>query len=133
MAIAERLHLVTVTVLALGLVACDLSEVLVGREWIIVVENESDEPARLVVANDEVPIGEVVGWANPPVVAPRSTMEVTFSVPTGERWAIFVNPGPETGALLTAGDLPAGGSGRLPITIVIDSDGNPSTRRPAQH
>ena len=46
-------------------------------------------------------------------VAPGETVDVTFTVPPGEGWAIFVNPGPQLGPLILAIDVPPDASGRL--------------------
>jgi hypothetical protein len=119
---------IAIFAVAFGLVGCDGSPFSPAgsREWIIVVENKSDAFVRLMVAEDEVPIGDQVGTARPAMVAPHMAIEVTFTVPSGQgAWAIFVNPGPEDGPLILAGDVPAGASGRLPLTISVGPEGSP--------
>lgn len=56
--------------------------------------------------------------------APRTKVEVVFTVPPGSDWAIFVNPSPERGPLLIARDVPLGVTGRLPISFGVDRQGN---------
>jgi hypothetical protein len=99
--------------------------------WIIPVQNTSGRPAVLAVAKDESPIGDLVGTAQPAVVPAGQTIDVTFTVP-GDRqgWAIFVNPTPNIGALITAPDVPPGATGKLPLTISVDQAGNPSVSVP---
>jgi hypothetical protein len=63
-------------------------------------------------------------------VAPHATVDVTFDVPAGRTWAIFVNPGPDRGPLITAADVPPGVVGRLPITIGIGPNGEPWAQGP---
>jgi hypothetical protein len=123
----RRTFLLGLVVIIFGLVACGgtLSNLGGSRQWIIVVQNDRDAPARLMVAEDELRIGDQVGTAKPATVAPRTTMEVTFTVPSGQGpWAIFVNPGPVLGPLILAGDVPIGAAGRLPLTILIGADGS---------
>jgi hypothetical protein len=90
-----------------------------GRVWVLEVVNRSARPATLVVAEDEATMGDTVGTATPSVVPPGATVLVTFGVPPGEAWAIFVNPRPDMGPLLTPGDLP------LADGIEIALDGSP--------
>lgn len=132
--IALRLLGTTALVLAIG---CEANVLLPDRVlpagwrvWVINVENMSDQPARLVVAEDVPPIGEVVGLADPAQVPPQTTMDVRFEVPPGEGWAIFVNPGPERGPLLLARDVPADVAGDLPLLISIAPNGDPGTTVP---
>jgi hypothetical protein len=101
------------------------------RVWIIPVENMSGRPAVLAVAKDGSPMGELVGTAQPAVVPAGQTIDVTFTVPTDRQgWAIFVNPSPTLGALITASDVPPGVSGRLPLTVNVDQQGSPSVTVP---
>ncbi len=93
------------------------------REWRITVENLDAAPARLMVAEDESPIGELVGTAEPATVPPGATQEVVFTVPPGDGWAIFVNPSPLNGPLILASDVPADVTGALPLGIGIGADG----------
>lgn len=97
-----------------------------SRIWVIPVANESNLPAVLAVAKFEGPMGEAVGRADPATVPPGATIDVTFTVPAGQGWAIFVNPGPNGGALITSSDVPLHRNGRLPLTISVDAQGNPS-------
>lgn len=117
-------------------VACDaVPQVLRpgSRIWIIPVQNMSGRPAVLAVAKDESPMGDLVGAAQPGVVPAGQTMDVTFTVPPDRQgWAIFVNPSPQLGALIGASDVPPGVSGRLPLTISVDEQGNPAVTVPSE-
>jgi hypothetical protein len=58
--------------------------------------------------NEQGALGRLVGSATPRVVAPGTTVEVTFLV-TAEGvtdWWIFVNPGSENGAMLAGIGVP---------------------------
>jgi hypothetical protein len=101
-----------------------------ARRWIITVENMSAQPARLFVAEDESPMGRSVGTADPSTVPAGATQDVVFTVPPGQGWAIFVNPGPSLGPLILAQDVPPGVSGELPLTIGIGPDGSPYSSVP---
>ena len=94
-----------------------------SREWVIPVENLSAEPARLLVAEDIPGIGQTVGTATPETVAAGATESVTFTVPPGDEWAIFVNPGPDRGPLILARDVPSDASGPLPLHISVGANG----------
>jgi hypothetical protein len=99
-----------------------------GRRWIIEVDNQFAQPASLLVAVDGAPgpatnIGPTVGRATPSTVPPFSKIDVTFDVPAGTGWAIFVNPDPHGGPLILASDVPANATGKLPVTINIDPRG----------
>ena len=74
-----------------------------------------------------MPIGEQVGTAVPDTVPPGASQEVVFTVPPGEGWAIFVNPGPQLGPLILARDVPADFVGTLPLVIGVGPDGAPYT------
>lgn len=115
----------TAMVIAWLLTACSVVNVAPpgSREWRIIVENLDAAPARLMVAEDEAPIGELVGTAEPATVAPGATQEVVFTVPPGDGWAIFVNPSPLNGPLILARDVPADVTGALPLKIGIGADG----------
>jgi hypothetical protein len=103
------------------------------RQWIIPVANESNLPVFLAVAEDSSPMGNPVGNAQPNTIPPKATVDVVFSVPpAGLDWAIFVNPGPNRGPLVTARDVPAGVAGRLPLAIFVDLNGEPSVRAPGE-
>ncbi len=97
-----------------------------SRQWIIPVENLSAQPVRLFVAEDELQMGESVGTAVPATVAPGSSERVTFTVPPGDGWAIFVNPGPDRGPLILSSDVPPDASGPLPLRISVGPEGHPS-------
>jgi hypothetical protein len=90
-----------------------------ARPWSVTVMNRDSRPATLFVAEEteEGLLGRLVGSVTPNVVPPETTMEVTFLLPaTGEtRWLIFVNPGPNDGALLAETDLPL--AGQILITV----------------
>jgi hypothetical protein len=95
-----------------------------GRRWIITVENQSAQPAVIVVAEDTMPMGPVVGRVTPGTIPPLTAIDVTFDIPAGRTWAIWINPGrPDEGPLFTAPDVPPGVVGKLPITISISPDG----------
>ena len=88
-----------------------------GRLWTVKVVNRSPRPATLVVA-DETEAGDagpLVGTVTPSVVPPGATVKVTFALPAkgSTGWAIFVNPGPDTGPLLTWTDAPLAGEIRI--------------------
>lgn len=76
------------------------------------VQNDSARPAHLFVARVGQPVGAVVGTPKPDTVPPATTMDVTLGLPPDGEWAIFLNPDPEGGPMLTAADVPAGFSGR---------------------
>jgi hypothetical protein len=96
-----------------------------SRQWIINVDNQSGEDARLFVALDTMPVGDLVGIADPPTVPANTRRDVVFTVPPGQDWAIFVNPSAQRGPLLLAMDVPPDVTGRLPITFAIDARGEP--------
>lgn len=96
-----------------------------ARQWIITVENMSRKPANLFVAEDLGQMGQSVGIADPSMVPAGATQDVVFSVPPGQGWAIFVNPGPKMGPLILAQDVPPEAAGSLPIRIGIGPDGSP--------
>ena len=102
-----------------------------SRVWIIPVQNTSPRPALVAVAEDRSPMGDLVGTAQPAAIPAGQTVDVTFTVPSDRAdWAVFVNPGPNLGALITAADVPPGVSGRLPLTILVDAQGNPGVTVP---
>ena len=92
-----------------------------ARQWTVRVVNRSSRPATLFVADETEQglLGRLVGRATPNVVAPGSTVKVTFLLPAkGSRaWSIFVNPGPNDGPLLLGTDVPLKGE------IVVTADG----------
>jgi len=102
------------------------------RVWVITVTNDAALPAVLSVAEDTGAQGRIVGTADPPRVAPGASAEVRFTVPPGTGWAIFVNPGPDTGPLILASDVPGGASGALPLDIHVARDGSPSVTAPGE-
>jgi hypothetical protein len=113
-----------------GLLPGDPARPAGGREWVITVTNNSNEPAILAVAEDVPNMGALVGTAQPSSVPPRTTQDVVFTVPPGDGWAIFVNPSPERGPLIISQDVPPNVSGRLPITIDIGPNGDPGAAMP---
>ena len=127
--------LAVVGAIALVAVGCGTSLDLLRppgtREWIIPVHNASARPAILVVATDGPGMGAAVGSASPATVPAGATIDVVFTVPPGDGWAIFVNPGPNLGALIGARDVPPDRSGRLPLSISIGANGDPSVSAPA--
>jgi hypothetical protein len=122
---------VLLAVAATAILACDAAEpeptpeVMIGRQLIIPVANESALPALLIVAEDTSPVGRVVGIAEPHVVPPGSRVAVVFSVPDTRTWAIFVNPGqePGVGPLITAHDVRLC-VGLVPIEIGVGRTGD---------
>lgn len=110
----------------IALTGCDVLGVVPGvppggRAWVVTVTNKSPRPATLVVAEETGmgTAGRMVGTANPSVVAAGATVDVTFGLPAGFGWAIFVNPRPDMGPLLLPSDV------SLAIGIEIDVNGNP--------
>ena len=97
-----------------------------SREWTIPVENMSAQPVRLFVAEDELTMGDAVGIAVPDTVAAGASERVTFTVPPGAGWAIFVSPDAGRGPLILAGDVPSDVTGPLPIRISVGPNGEPS-------
>jgi len=96
-----------------------------AREWIVSVENQSAAEAHLFVAADTGSLGTLVGTAVPASVAAGATERVVFTVPAGSGWAIFVNPSPNIGPLITAQDVPNDAAGPLPLTITVQPGGAP--------
>jgi len=94
----------------------------------IPVQNMNGEPAQLFVARDTQPMEFLVGTVEPSTVGPERTEDVAFTVPAGEDWAIFVNPGPDRGPLILASDIPPDASGELPIEINVDQFGSPGVQ-----
>ena len=90
------------------------------RGFIIPVANDSPRPATLVVADGTFEVIRLVGRVSPSTVPPMTTKDVTFDIPPGRSWMIVVNPGPDHGGLVGAGDVPPSADGRLPIKIHID-------------
>jgi hypothetical protein len=124
-------------VIALALTGCGILPVDPlnpgARRWIIPVDNQGNLPAFLAVAEDENPIGDIVGTAVPNTIPPKTTVDVVFTVPPdGLNWAIFVNPGPNRGPLITAHDVPPGVAGRLPLAISVGPTGDPSVSAPGE-
>lgn len=101
-----------------------------GRQWIITVDNDSNAPVKLFVAEDESPMGDTVGTAMPDTVPPGAKVDVVFTVPAGRTWAIFVNPTNERGPLVLAQDVPANVTGKLPLTITVNGQGEPGASLP---
>ena len=69
----HRHHAVATTAFAIAWLSMACGVVNVAppgtREWRITVENLHAAPARLMVAEDESPIGELVGTAEPATVS----------------------------------------------------------------
>lgn len=129
---------VVVTITGCSMLMPDPEPLAGGRRWVITVDNQSAQPASLLVAVDGAPgpgtnIGPTVGRASPSTVPPHAVMEVTFDVPagafrapTGETFAIFVNPDQAgMGPLILGTDVPPDAAGTLPIEIIIQRDGTP--------
>ena len=91
-----------------------------ARTWKVTVVNKSSQPATLFVAEEgESGMARLVGSVSPYVVPYGATVKVTFLLPaTGSTgWWIFVNPGPDTGALLGWNQVPLAGK------VLITTDG----------
>ena len=102
-----------------------------GRRWIIAVDNRTARPAVLLIGEDAMaPNPRWVGNVAPNPVAPFSAVDVTFDVPPGGGWAIFVNPRPDSGPVIIAADVPQGVSGKMPFTIEIEANGAAGTSFP---
>jgi len=126
MSSACRLLAVLAVVVVLG--ACASLDPLLKpgfRTIVMSVENTSNRPAILVVANvgEMHTIGDVVGTATPGTVPPGVTMDVTFGLPPEPGWGIFVDPVPQSEPLFFARDVPPDASGRAPFTITVDGNG----------
>jgi hypothetical protein len=120
-------RIATAVLVAVTVVGCFRSALPAGwRQLIVTVENQSAQPATLLVAEDGPVMGPPVGTADPGVVPAGVTMDVVFGIPPGAQWAIFVNPVPERGALLGAADVDENAVGRQPFTILIGESGSPS-------
>lgn len=102
-----------------------------ARTWVVNVENGSADDAHLFVAEDRSPMGELVGTAVPASVPPGASQRVTFSVPAGSSWAIFVNPSPNIGPIVTEQDVPPEVTGQLPIVISVQPGGAPVVSAPS--
>lgn len=90
-----------------------------ARELLVQVSNEGQRRALLFVAEDRSPMADLVGTAEPALILPGARELVTFTVPAGSGWAIFVNPTEEhSGPLVVAPFLPPDG-----FEIVITDDG----------
>ena len=91
-----------------------------ARPWQVVVVNESSQPTTLFVARSYASgMAWLVGSVTPNVVPPGTSVEVTFLLPAEEvtGWRIFVNPGPDTAALLSWDEVPRAGE------LLITADG----------
>jgi hypothetical protein len=87
-----------------------------ARSWNVTVDNQSSEPARLFVAEDDGTL-RLVGSATPNVVPAGATVDVTFLFPVDGGW-IYVNPRPGQGGSLVNEDQIG-----IPGKIVITADG----------
>ena len=101
-----------------------------GRHWVITVDNQSSDPVRLFVAEDRQPMGAQVGRVMPDTVPASTVVEVAFDVPPPGSWAIFANPSPQRGPLFMGSEIPPTATGKLPIKIIIDPNGEPGTEVP---
>lgn len=110
---------VAVLLVAFALVGCKDGP----RNLVVRVENASPWPATLMVGELAPVRGGPVGTAFPDVVAPGATADVTFGVPAGRNWAIFVNPGPRQEPLVTATDVPPDAAGEMPFSLGVAEDG----------
>lgn len=131
------IRLLATLLVCLTLTGCDIVDLGAGvppggRRLVVTVENQSFRPARLVVAVDLGAMGEVVWTASPSVVPPGATVDVTFGVPQGGAWAIFVNPGPRNGALVGAADVPREATGKVPFKIFVNADGSSGAELPGE-
>jgi hypothetical protein len=131
----NSIRVVAAVLVAIGVAGCFGAGVAPGlpagsRQWIVSVQNKSARPATLVVAEDAPAMGRTVGIADPGVVPAGITMDVVFGIPPGSGWAIFVNPGPGRGPLVTSGDVPMNAVGKMPFKIVIEADGSPGAQVP---
>jgi hypothetical protein len=98
-----------------------------ARRWTVTVVNKSARLATLFVAEeDSSGMTRLVGRVTPNVVPPGATVRVTFFLPANgvTGWSIFVNPGPDTGALLADTSVPLAGE------IRITADGQPGWLSP---
>jgi hypothetical protein len=113
-------------VLAVAVAACSVTDPLLRPGWrhiVVSVENKSARPAVILVAEDGAVMGKMVGTAEPGVVPPGATVDVTFGLPPEPNWAIFVNPDPKYGPLVAAVDIPSSASGRVPLALHVSSSG----------
>ena len=133
MVLARRL--VAIALLVASLAACEAASLIEGipdggRRWVVTVQNDSARPAAVVVAEDDGGAGNVVGMANPAAVPPGQTIDVVLGIPSGRSWAIFLNPGPQRGPIVTPGDAPADAVGKMPFTLHVDRNGEVSATVP---
>jgi hypothetical protein len=96
-----------------------------SRRLVIQVNNMTKAPIDLLVAEDGSPMGKVVGTAQPSTIPPMMGQDVAFTVPAGEEWAIFVDPGPGDDGLITARDVSPDATGAIPFTIWVDEGVEP--------
>jgi hypothetical protein len=106
-----------------------------SREWLIRVDNQSRQEARLVIAETHPGTGQTtgvtVGRVEPSIVPAMTSMDVTFTVPPGDGWAIFVNPEQGHGPVIQAVEVPRDAVGELPISIGVFQDATPGMLIPA--
>ena len=103
-----------------------------SRQLVISVQNGSSRPVPVFVASmgvsepgGQVPATAVRGLAQPGIVPPMTTVQVVFTVPPTNDWAIYANGG----ELIGPADV-GGHAGKLPIAIVISADGIPGWTSP---
>ena len=93
------------------------------RQLVIEISNHDDQPATVLVGEDrEFPDNVPVGNAVPNTLPAYSTVRVLFTVPATDDWAIFLNPGPEQGPVISAFEL-GDCVGFVPIKISVDFGG----------
>jgi hypothetical protein len=116
-----------VVLLAAQVAACGFVDVTPpgSRQLVITVQNLTQAPVGLFVAEDGSPMGQEVGTADPSTIPPGMGRQVVFTVPPDQQWAIFVDPGPDDGGLISARDVPPNANGALPFTIWVDKGVEP--------
>ena len=96
-----------------------------SRQLVITVHNMTKARVQLFVAENGSPMGQEVGTADPSTIGSRMGREVVFTVPPGDRWAIFVDPDPDDDGLISARHVPPNASGAIPFTIWVDEGVEP--------
>jgi len=127
MSTSGALRFVAVLVAAFALAGCEsggfAGSPAGSRSLVVTVENASPWDATFMVG-ETVPItGRPVGTAVPEVVPPGVTADVTFHVPAGLNWSIYVNPGPGQEPQVTASDIPPDAAGKMPFSLGIAENG----------
>ena len=96
-----------------------------SRRLVIHVNNMTKAPIDLLVGEDGAPMGKVVGTAQPSTIPAMTGQDVTFTVPAGEDWAIFIDPDPSDDGLISARDVSPTATGAIPFTIWVDEGVEP--------